>query len=361
MKSMKNEYQVHKCVSINVESSLAQFCVYCGVYISRSADAPKYYRSIKYDVIDSFKTDENAVLSEMIKKQCINRSYNPNNRFINCRSDLISFLRFFSERLDYSFRTFYLGISILDNFLTQHDVQNNKLKFIAFICLNMAAKMEENSDKIPQVEVIARLFEGKTNIEELQEWEIAIFKSLGYNLNIKTSYLFVHHLLSKGVIDELDAVKSPDNDIDIILNRFENLVMSFLDLSLRQYEFYRYSPIVVASAAIACARKACGFAEYWPKDLQELTSVYQEDIGTCFQSLYHLYYDNSYNNIIAKDDNRDITINTCLLTKSGNFGNANQKSKIRDSKNTKYSANKTAIGETDEESQSIPKLRIKCA
>lgn len=42
----------------------------------------------------------------------------------------------------------------------------------------------------------------------------------------------------------------------------EELAEFFVDLSLKSYDFYRYTSLMVACSAIACARKALGLAAW---------------------------------------------------------------------------------------------------
>ena len=289
MKSSKVGSQVHKCFSRNNNPSVASFCAYCGKFMSQSGGGCSFYRSDKYNLVDPYRLDGNVILSEMIKKQNNNRSYNPQAQFIKYRSELLGFVKYIQSRLEYSDRTYYLGISILDNLLSQYSVEKQHLKLACFMALHVAAKMEEKTEKIPELEIVVKLFEDRFELQDLKDWELTMIKSAGYNCNIRTPYTFVEHFLSRGVVGGDDLGSKEEQAIEKEVTKFEGVVMNFLKISSKNYDFYRFSPVTVAAATIACSRKVMGFKICWNRDLEQLTTLRCGDIEVCAKMLYKVY------------------------------------------------------------------------
>lgn len=284
---MKVENQVHKCISKNSDPSTADFCVRCGVFMSKCTNQLKYYRSNKYNINDPFRLDNNVVLSEMKKKQDTNHLYAPEAQYIQYRSELLTFMKYLCDKVDYAQRTYYLAVGILDNLLSKCDVAIAQLKFVCFMTLHMAGKMEEKLEKIPDLVAIERLFEGKFSTEEIHHWEIIISKSVEFNFDIKTPFNFVEYFLSKGIVNDIDIGVSHD-DIQIEVEIFEQEVMNFLYVSVQHHMFNAYTPLTVAAASIFCAKQTLGYQNIWSFDLEKLTTLKFTEIQSCSKSLYQM-------------------------------------------------------------------------
>ena len=236
--------------------------------------------------MDPFRLDSNTVLSEMIKKQSLNRYYNAQAHHLEYRTELIAFVEELALKLDYSESTFYLAIAILDALLSLYAIDRKQIKMVCFMALNLAAKMEESNAKIPELSAIAQLFENQFDIQELVNCEALLVKVLGYNINIKTPYTFFEYFFSKGIVSDQDISRHSANIINEKMNQFEKLVSFFLQVSTNHYNFYKYTSIAVTTSAIACARKLMGFESTWTSDLENLTHVSWESIEQCSKMLY---------------------------------------------------------------------------
>jgi len=253
--------------------------------MSASKSGSIFFRSEQYRLADPFRLDANSLLAQMVQKQQNNRVYAPNAYYIKYRPELLRFLKYLRARLEYAQRTYYVAIAILDCFLAQYKVENDSLKIFCFMALHMAAKMEESSANVPELSVIVRLFENKYELEEIENWEIEITKALGYNLNMRTPYTFVEHLLSRGVLSSADTNCATEAQADAQLQRYEQVVAELLELSSSHYDYNKYTPLQVACGVLAAARKTVGLRTVWSYDLELLTSAKLRDIEGCANSL----------------------------------------------------------------------------
>lgn len=341
--------QVHNCISRNSNPSTASFCACCGVYMSQLKTGPVFFRTQQYRVTDPFRLDANLLLSEMIKKQNNNRIYVKNAHFVKYRSELLRFLKYLRARLEYSQRTYYLAVSILDCFLSQYKVENDHLKLFCFMALHMTAKMEENSPKVPEISVIIRLFENKYSDEDIENWEIAITKAMNYNLNLKTPYTFVEHFLSKGIVCSFDLNCRSEVQADAQLSQFEDIVMELLDLSSTNYDFYNYSPVNVACAVIACARKSICIKSTWSADLELLTTKKIREFEECLSTLLKLNGDAS--DLMEVENTKNVKVGPAVRAIfTENNSNGPRKMAVESSNVKRDSASSdTMVIDTDEE------------
>lgn len=286
MNKSEHKTQKHRCITANTSISRCNFCRICGVYMSMSTPKSIYYRSAKYNTVDPFRLDSNMVLSELIKKQSQNRYYNTQAHHLGYRNELIGFVEEISLKLEYSETTFHLALGMLDAILSLYAIDKKQLKMVCFMALNLAAKMEENNSKIPELNAIAQLFENKFDLEDLANCEVLLAKVLGYNMNIKTPYTFITHFLSKGVVSDSDIGRLSAQHTETKMIEFEKLVLLFLQISNTYYEFYQFTSIAVATSVIACARRLSGFDLCWTHELENLTHVTYSSIKQCCALLY---------------------------------------------------------------------------
>lgn len=276
----------HKCASSGNASSRCAFCAVCGVYMSKSAPNAQFHRPARYQVIDPLRLDNNSVLTEMIKKQALNRYFNAQANHLNYRSELISFVEEVSTKLEYSDATFFLAVAILDALLSLYSVDRTQIKLVGFMALNLAAKIHENNQKIPELAAVVQLFENQFDVDEISNCENMLAQVLGYNLNIKTPHSFVDYFLSKGVVSDIDLGAVSSAQLRQKTAQLDKVVSFFLQASVGYYEFYKFTSIAVSTAVIACARKLMGFEAVWSNDLENLTQVSWDAIEQCTMMLY---------------------------------------------------------------------------
>ena len=286
MNDMNKRNNIHKCVAVNSADTRCQFCRICGIYLSKTNTTTVYYRSSKYNMADPFRLDGNLMISEMIKKQGNNRYYNIQAHHLGYRTELISFVEELALKLDYKESTFYLAIAILDALLSLYSIERSQIKMVSFMALNLAAKMEEKSSKIPELTAISQLFENQFDIEELGGCETLLSSVLSYNFNIKTPQTFLELFLSKGITSNKDLGMPCNEKFENKMLQFESLIAFFLQISISHYIFYKYTSIAVAASIIAAARKLIGFENVWTNDLENLTRVSWESIEDCTNLLY---------------------------------------------------------------------------
>lgn len=257
--------------------------------MSKTKNPPVYYRSKRYDVIDLYKTDGNMLLDQMIKRQSINRCYNPEASYLKYRAGLIQFVENIAEQLEYSHCTLYLAIGLLDYLLSEYSIEKKQLKLVGFMVLHLAAKVEESDLRIPTVAAIRTLFDSKYSEEDIIETEAMISSILNFCLDLKTPYRFIEYFLSRGVLSDQDIGKAGPEATEKQLCQFETTIMELLDMTVLSYEFYRFDPLTIAAASIYCSRRLHTCEYSWPEDLQKLTRKSFKDIEICVNLMQRHY------------------------------------------------------------------------
>ena len=288
MNNSRNNLKVqpHKCRQRPSVNPKCRFCAYCGIYMSRSSENLKFYRSKKYNCIDPFRIDHEALIQELVKKQSMNRYYNSKACHIPYRHKMIMFIEEVSERLDYTESTFHLAVAILDALLALTSIETKMIKLISFMALYLAAKLHENNNKIPELSYIAKLFNTETTLQEIEAYEVKCAQILQYKLNLKTPYTFIEYFFSKGILSSKDLNFIAESTKEAKIRQFESLVTFFVRTGLENYEFYKYTSVAIATSAIACARKLMCFDDIWTPDLEALTRVSLKSISEVSEALF---------------------------------------------------------------------------
>lgn len=156
--------------------------------------------------------------------------------------------------------------------------------------------------------------------KDIMTREKLVLSILGYQLNLKTPFTFLMFFFAKGFISDAD-LQGLDNQADIsrYIQNIENLALFFIDMMVKHYEYYQFTSIAVAAAALTCARICVGIRA-WSTDLERLTFVSWDAIQECLQMLFSSFeseYPEMYRSFI-RDKPQIVQSYQKLLPKSTN-------------------------------------------
>lgn len=271
----KTLVQNHRCHVQNVYQH--SYCLKCGIYAPVGSTL-KYLRPESFSSINVFEGDSTQILSYMILKQNSHRYYNPSVINKEQRVMLVRWVECLTEKLCLKQPTFYLAVAIIDAVLSQTKIPSPKLQMVAFLCINLATKMEEPLCQSLELAKIADVLNQGFTLDDLIITEQSIFKLLGFNLSIQTPYVFANYLTYRGA---LSSEEVRDRCPDRILSDFEELLGFFNRMSLECYKLYKYTALGVGAAIISCARKYTGLEVYWPAHLEQITKLSWSSIQEC--------------------------------------------------------------------------------
>ena len=243
-------------------------------------------RSPKYDQEDVHGFNSDFAFKLLLQKQTKNRFFNPQAHHVAYRTKVISWMANLVKKFEYNESTFHFAVGYFDAVLSLYTVTLKQIKLISYICLYIAAKMEERDGKIPSIDEAFKLFDNEFSSNEIINCEKLVFKILDYQLNIKTPYTFTTFFLSKGILlqSELPLVMQSGEQQQFV-EKMETLINELICKSLNNYAFYRYSSIAIAASAVALARQQMGISCVWSEGLQNLTMLSWESINECFALL----------------------------------------------------------------------------
>ncbi len=276
----------HMCTPYDVES-ISAFCTICGLYMpSDRVKGLVAYRPNRFPQNETFRSNPQTILSDMISKQHKSRCFNKDALHVKYRPSLVKWLIGISYKLDFKQDTLHLSISILDAILSVFTVPENHVQMLTFIALYMAAKMEEKKHKLPSLDSVVDLFEGDFSIDEFKHCETVVLSSLAFDLNIVSPIKFVSYFSYRGSLFNNDfEFKIKYEQVETIKEGFSHFCEVFLKASLMSYELVRFSPLIVGCSVIALARKYLSCIQIWPSHLEDLTSVNKNRFQDCLSIL----------------------------------------------------------------------------
>ena len=262
----------HKCYK-SKKINNSNYCKECGIFFyPRSTDLnKKIFRTPFFEKQKTTSSFSNWELKFLYIKEDKKMEKKPlKKNFMSYHSNLINWIVFFVDKLDYSKKTLHLAISFINRIFSNFEIIKTEIKLISFICLFLAAKMEESIDKVPNIKCIVKFFDNKFTEKKFKNCEKEVFQHLNYNLNIKTTYDFFMDFYYRGIINGKDlTIKKVDQTLvkyQLIL--FEEISFHLLEYSLQKFEFLQFKASSLAAVIIACTRKIMGFENFWNENLK---------------------------------------------------------------------------------------------
>lgn len=165
---------------------------------------------------------------------------------------MVDWIRFISGKLGYRKKTLHYAVAYMDTIFSLCRVKHKEFKLICFMCIYIAAKLEERDRNIPYISVVLNEFNHQYSKNKFEKCEKQIFKLLNYNLTFKISLTYLHLFLEQGLftIEDLKALKV--HDIPTFLGTIEELALEMLEASLDHYVFYSFTALAVASSVVIC-------------------------------------------------------------------------------------------------------------
>lgn len=69
---------------------------------------------------------------------------------------MLNFIKYLVRKLNYSKKTLHFSVAYMDAIFSLVEVSPEETKLICFICIYLAAKMEENDKKIPFIKLVLK-------------------------------------------------------------------------------------------------------------------------------------------------------------------------------------------------------------
>lgn len=193
---------------------------------------------------------------------------------------MVDWMKFLCEKLSFSRKTLHCSISYMDSIFLLCQIREEEQKLVCFVCLQLAAKIEEKNYKVPYTEVILDYFGNYFSREQFENCEINVFRVLNYNLSFKTPLHHLQILLEQRVVseDELEGLSAQQRSS--VLQLSADMTLLLIDLSLSIYPLYEFTSLAVASSVVAVFRSLIGL-ESWPSRMAANTGITLMELERC--------------------------------------------------------------------------------
>lgn len=219
---------------------------------------------------------------------------NESPSFVCHRSEIVSYIRDFYSRSDYSAATRALAIRLVDEVFTLINFKSEETLLIVITCIILAVKFEESDyirnglNRIPSKQIIQEYLQDQYSLEQLIYAEYVLISLLGYSLYRETVSSFINFFKSNSIYISDQLFSSPLPQI-IAHSKFETVVSDICDLILNDYRFSFCKPSVLSVATIMCGRRAIGI-DSWPGELVDAIRASPAEVSLCFKNLWQSYY-----------------------------------------------------------------------
>ncbi|PRQ35243.1 putative cyclin [Rosa chinensis] len=190
------------------------------------------------------------------------------------RSILVDWLIDVHRKFELTPETFYLTVNIIDRFLSRRMVTRRELQLVGISSMVIASKYEEVW--APQVEDFVCLSDYTYTGSQIRAMEKAILEKLGWYLTVPTPYVFLARYIKASI--------SPDDEM-------RHMVFFLAELGALDYRTtIRYSPSMIAAAAVYAARCTLNKKSFWTETLKHHTGYSEEQLRECAKVLvgFHL-------------------------------------------------------------------------
>ncbi|KAH9662426.1 Cyclin-B2-2 [Citrus sinensis] len=191
---------------------------------------------------------------------CVSPEYMMQQFDINekMRAILIDWLIEVHDKFDLMSETLFLSINLIDRFLSQQQVVRKKLQLVGLVAMLLACKYEEVS--VPVVGDLILISDKAYTRKEVLEMESLMLNTLQFNMSVPTPYVFIQRFLKAAQSDK----------------KLQLLSFFLIELSLVEYEMLKFTPSLLAAAAIYAAQCTIYGFKQWSKTCQ-WHSGYSED------------------------------------------------------------------------------------
>ncbi|XP_026289841.1 G2/mitotic-specific cyclin-B3 [Frankliniella occidentalis] len=219
---------------------------------AESATDPFAVSEYAYDIFEYLKEREAKYrISDYMDKQI------DLTRFM--RSLLIDWMVEVQENFELNHETLYLGVKIVDTYLSKVPVGKQTLQLVGAAAMFIASKYDERVP--PLVDDLTYICDGAYNHDELIAMEVAILRVIGFDLSMPLSYRFLRRYA------RCAKIAMPQ----LTLARF------ILELSLLEYSMVTVSDSKLAAATLFLALKMQNLGG-WTPTLEYYSGYKLEDI-----------------------------------------------------------------------------------
>lgn len=201
------------------------------------------------------------------------------------REVMVNFIRSVGEYEKLRRTTIHLAIYMLDAFMDNHNISDNRLNLVALTCILLAAKIEENEPSVPSLSKLNQLVQNQYPVADFTVLEVLLLKFFNWNLIIPTAATFVEFWLLYIVQARDFEVSTGELPFYERRSRVVEVALEFLDITLTDIKMTNIRPSMLAAACVACARTCLPVLVVWTEPMAEMTGFAWEEIDSLVREL----------------------------------------------------------------------------
>ncbi|KAL1315966.1 G2/mitotic-specific cyclin-1-like [Arachis hypogaea] len=202
---------------------------------------------------------------KMERTSCASPNYMAQQFDINerMRAILIDWLIEVHDKFELMHETLFLTVNLIDRFLEKQTVVRKKLQLVGLVAMLLACKYEEVS--VPVVSDLILISDKAYTRNEVLDMEKLMLNTLHFNMSVPTAYVFIRRFLKAAQADR----------------KLELLAFFLVELSLVEYEMLKFSPSLLAAAAVYTAQCTVFGFRQWSKTCEWHTNYTEEQLLEC--------------------------------------------------------------------------------
>lgn len=212
-------------------------------------------------------------------------SYTGRSPQLEFRNTLVETARTICTELLLSRTTLHLSIYIIDRFMDQFEIAQQRLLMFSAVCVLIAVKLEDKSECVPNWTDIQPFLDYPIAALEYSIFELMILNSLQWRVNVPTAALFLDYYIGSAITLSDKKISPGEVDVNIRLQEYSviqlqvyNLIFYLLDMSLNDVRLIGVLPSKLAASCILCARMILDYQPYWTRKLKNLTNYEIQDV-----------------------------------------------------------------------------------
>eukprot|EP00897_Mesotaenium_endlicherianum_P008882 jgi/Mesen1/8021/ME000426S07164 len=179
--------------------------------------------------------------------------------------------------------TLYLTVNLTDRFLAVTPTLRRNLQLVGVTALLLACKYEEIW--APEVKDFVYITDNAYTREQILAMEKQMLNTLNFNLSVPTAYVFTARFIK--------ASDAPaDSKVDLV-------AWFMVDLALLECTMLRFSPSLIAAAAVYTARRTVNMQPFWSAALAAHSGFTEAHLRVCASMMSELHEHAGTGNLVA--------------------------------------------------------------
>ncbi|XP_076892873.1 G2/mitotic-specific cyclin-2-like [Bidens hawaiensis] len=214
---------------------------------------------------------------------CVSHTYMSQQHDITgrMRAILVDWLIEVHYKFELMEETLYLTVNLIDRFLESQTVSRKQLQLVGITAMLLACKYEEVS--VPLVNDFVVISDKAYTRIEVLEMEKQMVNTLKFNLSVPTQYVFIKRFLKTAKSSEQLAL----------------LAFYMIDMCLVEYESLKFSPSLLAAAAVFTAECTLNRSKKWTKTCQVYSNYSEIHLMECSQMMVTLHQKSGTGKLVA--------------------------------------------------------------